>query len=57
MNVSAPKVTTIAVSAIFVLIGILANYVTAFSAITPYAIWVIVLGYVILLIGTLIEGM
>ena len=56
MTTSAPKTLTIIVSAVLVLVGIFASLVII-PAVTPYAIWIVVIGYVALLAGTLIDGM
>lgn len=55
MNLSAPKMVTFAVSLVIVLLGIVAALV-AIPAISPYALWIIVLGYVVLVVGVLAEG-
>ena len=56
MNLSAPKMTTFLISLVLVLVGILA-FLVPIAAISPYALWVIVVGYVVLVIGVAAEGM
>ncbi len=55
MNLSAPKVTTFVASVVIVLLGILASLVSI-PAISPYALWIIVLGFAVLAAGVLAEG-
>ena len=55
-NLSAPKMSTLMASAAFVLLGILAALVSI-PALSPYALWIVVLGFVILVAGTLIQGL
>lgn len=56
MNLSAPKLVTFAISLVLVLVGILAALVSI-PAISPYALWIIVLGYVVLVIGVAAKDM
>jgi hypothetical protein len=56
MNVSTPKIGTVVVSVVLVALGILFYYVIV-DPISPYAIWFIVVGYLALLAGVLVEGM
>jgi hypothetical protein len=56
MTTSAPKVLTLIVSAVLVLVAIFASLVSI-PAVTPYAIWIAVIGYVALAAGTLVDGM
>jgi threonine/homoserine/homoserine lactone efflux protein len=56
MNLSEPKVITWWIAVILVVLGILATFVSL-SFITTYAFWVVVLGFVVLLAGTLFKGL
>jgi len=55
MNLSAPKIITFVISAVIVLFGILASLVSI-PPISAYALWVIVVGYIVLVIGVVAEG-
>ncbi len=55
MNVSAPKIGTFVISAVLVVLGVL-FYLVPVDPISPYAIWFIVVGYVALAAGVLVEG-
>ena len=55
MNLTPPKAITFLVSLVIVLLGILAA-VIVIPGLTPIAIWVVVLGYVVLAAGVLLEG-
>ncbi|MEO5953211.1 MAG: hypothetical protein ABIQ44_12165 [Chloroflexia bacterium] len=55
MNLSAPKVITFVVSLVLVLVGIVAALVSI-PAISPYALWIIVVGYAVLVAGVVAEG-
>ena len=55
MNLSAPKIITFVVSLVIVLFGILAALVSI-PPISAYALWIIVLGYAVLVVGVVAEG-
>lgn len=56
MNLSAPKVTTFVASLVIVLVGLLAA-VVSIPALSPYALWIVLLGFVVLVAGVAVEGM
>jgi hypothetical protein len=56
MKVSTPKVITFVISLVLVLVGILAALVSI-PALSPYALWIVVLGYVVLAGGVVVDGM
>ena len=56
MNLSAPKMTTFVASVVIVLVGLLSALVSI-PALTPYALWIILLGFVVLAAGVIIDGM
>jgi hypothetical protein len=56
MALSAPKMTTFIAAVVIVLVGLLA-YLVSIPALTPYAFWIILLGFVVLAAGVMIEGM
>lgn len=55
MNLSAPKQTTFWVAVILAVLGILATLVTI-PVLSGIAFWLVVLGFVVLLVGNLAEG-
>lgn len=56
MNLSAPKMTTFVASVVIALVGLLANLVDI-PALSPYAFWILLLGFVVLAAGAAIDGM
>ena len=56
MALSAPKMTTFIAAVVIVLVGLLAEYVSI-PALSPYSLLIIVLGFVVLAAGVMIEGM
>ena len=56
MALSAPKMLTFVIALVLVLVGIFATLVTI-AAVTPYAVWIIVIGFVVLAAGVLLDGM
>jgi hypothetical protein len=56
MSLSAPKMTTFIAAVVIVLVGLLSALVSI-PALTPYALWIILLGFVVLAAGVMIEGM
>lgn len=54
MNLSAPKQLTFWIAVVVAVIGVVANFVPAVAA---YALWVVVVAFVILALGVLIEGL
>jgi hypothetical protein len=55
MKLSAPKQITFWVAVVVVLVAIIAKFVTI-SFLTDNALWVAVIGFVILALGNLLEG-
>ena len=56
MSLSAPKMTTFVASLVIVLVGLLAALVSI-PALSPYALWIILLGFIVLAAGVAVEGM
>lgn len=56
MRLSAPKVVTFWVAVVIGLIGLLAALVPI-PVVSPFAFWVVVVGFVILALGNLLEGL
>jgi hypothetical protein len=56
MTLSAPKQVTLIVAVLIALLAILAVFVTI-PLITQYAFWFLALAFVLLAIGTLVEGL
>ena len=56
MNISAPKQITFWIAVIVALIGVLASLVTI-PVLSPLAFWIVVLGFIILALGNLMEGL
>ena len=56
MNLSAPKTTTFVASLVIALFGVLA-YLVDIPALSPYAFWILLLGFVVLAAGAAVEGM
>ncbi len=56
MKLSAPKQATFWVAVVIGLIGLLAGLVPI-PVLSPLAFWVVVLGFVILALGNLLEGL
>ena len=56
MTLSTPKVTTFWFAVALLIIGILASLVTI-PALTPYALWIVVLAFVLLAAGVLVDGL
>ncbi len=55
MKLSAPKVVTFWVAVIVAILGVLGALIDI-PVITDYNLWVVVLGFVILALGNLLEG-
>ncbi len=55
MKLSAPKMVTWAIALVIGLIGILA-YLVPITGVTPFAFWLVVIAFVLLLIATAVEG-
>lgn len=55
MNLSAPKQLTFIIAVILAVLGILATLVTI-PGLSGFAFWLLVLGFVILAVGNLIDG-
>jgi hypothetical protein len=56
MNLSAPKMVTWAVALILGLIGLVA-FLVPIAGVSPLAFWLVLIGLIILLIGTSVEGL
>ncbi len=56
MNLSAPKMTTFVASVLIALVGLMARLVDI-PALSPYAFWILLLGFVVLAAGVMVEGM
>ena len=55
MNLSAPKQLTFWIAVILAVLGILATLVTI-PVLSGFAFWLVVIGFVVLAIGNLAEG-
>jgi Co/Zn/Cd efflux system component len=55
MKLSAPKQITFWVAVVVAVIGLIASFV-AIPVLSGYAFWIVVLGFVILALGNLLEG-
>lgn len=56
MKLSAPKTGTFWLAVILAGLGLLSTLVSI-PLLTPYAFWLVVIGFVILMVGTLVKGM
>jgi len=56
MKLSAPKQVTFWVAVIVGLVGLVA-FVVAIPVLTPFAFWIVVVGFVILVLANLLEGL
>jgi hypothetical protein len=56
MKLSAPKQVTFWVAVVVALIGLIASFVTI-PVLSGYALWIVVLGFVILALGNVLEGL
>jgi hypothetical protein len=56
MKLSAPKQITFWVAVVVALIGLIASFVTI-PFLSGFALWIVVLGFVILAAGNLLEGL
>jgi threonine/homoserine/homoserine lactone efflux protein len=56
MNLSAPKQITFWIAVVLVVIGIVASIVSL-GFLSTYALWIVVIGFVVLALGVLIEGL
>lgn len=56
MNLSAPKQLTFWLALILGVLGILGTFVTI-PFVTTYAFWLLVVGFVLLALGNLMEGL
>ena len=56
MKLSAPKQMTFWVAVIIGLVGLVASFVPI-PVISPFAFWVVVVGFVILALANLLEGL
>jgi hypothetical protein len=55
MKLSSPKRTTFWIALLLVIIGIILNFVTVWIF-PDQAIWVVVIGFIVLALGNLLEG-
>ncbi len=55
MNLSAPKKTTFWLALVLAVLGVIATLVTI-PVLSGFAFWLLVIGFVILLLGNLLEG-
>ncbi len=55
MTLSAPKQMTFWIAVVVAVIGLIASFV-AIPVLSGFALWIIVLGFVILAAGNLLEG-
>ena len=55
MKLSAPKVYTFWIAVALALFGLIVE-VFSIAALAPYAIWFVVVGFVVLMLGNLIKG-
>ena len=55
MNLSAPKQVTFWIAVVIAVLGVLASLVTI-PVLSGFAFWLVVIGFVILVIGNLAEG-
>ncbi len=56
MQLTAPKQATFWVAVVLALIGLIASFV-AIPVLSGYALWIVVLGFVILAVGNLMQGL
>ncbi len=56
MKLNAPKNITWWISLILVVLGVLAKLVPI-AALFPYAFWLVVIGFILLLLGTMVKGL
>lgn len=56
MKLSPPKQVTFWIAVIVALVGLVAGIVSI-PGISPFALWIVVLGFVILALGNLLEGL
>lgn len=55
MNLSAPKQITWTIAVVLGILGILGQYGVV-AALAPYAIWMLIIGWALLAIGSMVEG-
>lgn len=56
MNLSAPKQVTFIVAAIPAIVGLLGSLI-AIPVISPLAFWLVLVGFVVLALGNLVDGL
>ena len=56
MKIGAPKQITFLIAVIVAVVGLLAN-IFAIPTLSAYAFWLVVIGFIILAAGNMIEGM
>ncbi len=56
MNLSAPKQLTFWIAVVVALIGNVVSFLSL-GVLSTYALWIVVLGFIILAVGNLVEGL
>ncbi len=56
MKLQKPKVLTFWISVVLAVVGVLA-YLQIIPAIGPYGLWILLVGFILLLLGTLFSGL
>jgi len=56
MNLSAPKQLTFWIAVVVAVIGVVASFVSI-PVLSDYALWVVVIAFIILALGNLVEGL
>jgi hypothetical protein len=56
MKLSQPKVITFWIAVILAILGVLATLVTI-PVLTGFAFWLVVIGFIVLLLGNMVKGM
>lgn len=57
MNLSAPKQVTFIVAVVIAILGLLGALVPTLPFLPAYAFWLVVLGFIVLVAGNMMEGM
>lgn len=53
MKLSAPKIITFLVAVVIAVLGVIASFIGTFQ---PYALWIVLVAFVLLAVGNLFEG-
>jgi heme/copper-type cytochrome/quinol oxidase subunit 1 len=56
MNISAPKQTTFWIAVVLAVLGVLASLVSI-PVLSGFSFWLVVIGFVVLAAGNLVEGL